>query len=380
MTGPKLWPRTLQSHVRLDPLRNAEVRIYDALVAALTPKWTVFYSRPWLGLTPSGAERDGEADFVIAHPEKGVLMIEVKGGGISYDPQSDRWISQDRYGLRHRIKDPVGQAKSAKHEILKKVQPIKGWPSGYIRFNHGVIFPDVISPPGDLGADRSRNLFCCRAELQSNFASWIEQRLSAGEVSVGTGASGIQALERLLAAPIALRMPLGFIIADDDQVIESLTPIQFQTLNAIADLPRVAAGGGAGTGKTILACEAARRFAEKGHRTLLTCRGFQLSEHLMKRMSGTGVTVRAFDPLCRELAREAGQTSGLSGAMGEDECASLLLRVAEQHPELRFDGIFVDEAQDFVESWWIALDALLKKGDHAATRISSARSGTLCSA
>ena len=66
MSGPKMWPRVLPASVRSDRYRAAEVKVYDLLERSLSSEWTVYYSRPWLGLTPSGAERDGEADFILA--------------------------------------------------------------------------------------------------------------------------------------------------------------------------------------------------------------------------------------------------------------------------------------------------------------------------
>jgi hypothetical protein len=86
----RMWPRSLPREVLENPLRAAEIKVYNRLSEVLDESFTVFYSRPWLGLTLSGAERDGECDFVIAHAEFGILTIEVKGGAIAYDPEYDR--------------------------------------------------------------------------------------------------------------------------------------------------------------------------------------------------------------------------------------------------------------------------------------------------
>lgn len=99
-----MWPSRLPGEVTGSRYREAEVRVWKALRDQLGQGWVVFYSRPWLGLTSSGGERDGECDFVVAHPSHGVLAIEVKGGGISYDPAGDDWWSRDRDGIRHAIK------------------------------------------------------------------------------------------------------------------------------------------------------------------------------------------------------------------------------------------------------------------------------------
>jgi hypothetical protein len=86
MTLSRVYPKEMPSWVRQDPLRSAECKVYSALKTQLDEPYVLFYSRPWLGLTSDGREIDGEADFVIVHPEFGILSIEVKGGEIHYDP------------------------------------------------------------------------------------------------------------------------------------------------------------------------------------------------------------------------------------------------------------------------------------------------------
>jgi hypothetical protein len=159
MTGPKMWPAALPQQIRRDRYRRAEVKVYDELAAALTPDWTVFYSRPWLGITPTGAEIDGEVDFVVAHAQQGFLTLEVKGGGISYDPAQDRWRSRDADGIRHIIKNPFEQARRAKHNLLQKLKESRGWPADrFVRARHAVVFPDSERP-----SDRLEDLHDARS-------------------------------------------------------------------------------------------------------------------------------------------------------------------------------------------------------------------------
>lgn len=75
-----MWPRKLPPDVVRNPLRSAECDTYRHLQTALDDSFTVFYSRPWLGLTATGDEVDGECDFVVAYPKLGLLTIEVKSG------------------------------------------------------------------------------------------------------------------------------------------------------------------------------------------------------------------------------------------------------------------------------------------------------------
>ncbi len=353
-----IWPRRLSDSIRNDPRRAAEVRVYDALTISLGHKWSVFYSRPWLGETATGTEIDGECDFVLAHPDYGVLCIEVKGGGIAYEPESDKWVSRDRHGVRHRIKDPVEQARRSKHALLDKARGEKGWPSSFVRFRHGVVFPDVTSVPQQLGADKPRELFATRPDLKS-IDLWVIQRLTGGN-ETGIGSHGIRVLERLLAHPFQLHSPLSVGGVDDDSAIQELTPQQFHILDAFEELRRVAVGGGAGTGKTVLACEDARRQALAGRRTLLTCGSYHLATHLRATLRDTSVQVDTFMDLARLFAASENVLKD-GRPLTPESAPEILFDCLSLNPDLRFDAVIVDEAQDFPPTTWVVIDALANR-------------------
>ena len=354
-----MWPRPLPRQIREDPLRSSEVRVYDLLAKQLGPDWTVYYSRPYLKMTPSGQELDGEADFVIVHPVRGLLAIEVKGGEITRDPVTEEWRTRDRDNVVHRIKNPFKQATAAQHSLFDKVRELPSWPKGiYLRTRHGIVFPGTSAPPRDLGPDMPREIFCCRDELP-RIGEWVKQRLSDGKGDP-MGEAGMKAFEELLSLPFTLRVPLASHLDDDDNAIASLTPQQFYILDAVSHLPRVAAGGGAGTGKTIVACEDAARLAASGKKTLLLCLGDLLAGHLRTRMQGSGVEVRTFAELCRDYAVSSGLRNALDDQQALDEGPDLLIRAVSRAPSLKLDAIVVDEAQDFRTQWWIALEDILK--------------------
>ena len=76
-----------------DPLRRAELRVFLAF-RDLPEKYWVFYSVHWQDRLDNFRAYEGEADFIIAHPDKGVIVLEVKGGRIRYDADSGNWYSQ----------------------------------------------------------------------------------------------------------------------------------------------------------------------------------------------------------------------------------------------------------------------------------------------
>lgn len=357
MPGPRMWPAILPRQIRENSLRAAEVKVYDLLSAKLGAGWTVFYSRPWLGLTPSGEEKDGECDFVVMHPAHGYMAIEVKGGGISHDPKTDIWLSRDRDGIRHKIKNPIGQAVVSKHELLKKVKQLKSWHGRYVRQRHGVIFTDTESPPHDLGPDGPREIFCCRNDLP-DIAAWIRARLTGGQAA-DLGADGIRTFEELLASPLLLRVPLAHYLDDDEQAIAALTPQQFHILDSVQHIEPVAAGGGAGTGKTIVAMEDAVRLARRGFKTMLLCLSLPLAAYIRERLSKVepSIAVKSLAELCTEFG---GSSASAPTSLAETEKGiDRLLNAVRENVALRFDAIIVDEAQDFRTHWWIAVDELL---------------------
>ena len=362
-----MWPREIPAEIVSNILRSAECRVYNRLRDVLEDSFVVFYSRPWLGLTPFGEEKDGECDFLIAHPNLGILAIEVKGGEVSYDPKLDKWKSRDRWNVRHKIKNPVGQARTSKHHLLKKLKDSGKWKSRRIRARHGVILPDSECPGEDLGPDSPRSIFCCLDEFETDLRQWVMNRygeidgLSQKEKPLGE--DGIRALEAVLAHPFQLHVPLGNILASDDAQIETLTYQQFHTLTFIQDIHRAAISGGAGTGKTVLAMEEAVRRAGSGEKILFLCFNHPLAEYIHHRLeSWKNIRVVTFHELCYQMANKAGIQ--LPGGISEKKLSARkysdilgkALQILHNH---RFNVIIVDEGQDFSPEWLSTLDKAL---------------------
>ena len=373
-----MWPRILPHEITSTVLRSTECRVYERLRETLDDTFVVFYSRPWLGLKPDGEEIDGECDFVVAHPEYGMLTIEVKGGAISYNPKNEQWISRDRWGYNHNIKNPINQAKQSKYQILKKLNDSKEIGYRRIRARHGVIFPDSRNPGEEyLGADIPENLICFMEDFEHHFREWILDRMGADDgydySEKPLGPDGIRALENILAHPIHLHFPLGKIISDDDYEIAVYTQQQYQILNFIKDIPRAQISGGAGTGKTILAIEEAMRLAQMGMRVLLTCYNKPLAQMIRKKTEGIDlIEVANFHELCHKYAETSG--TPVPEDVPEHDLfdtvyPEIFKEIVLKEPKLQFDAIIIDEGQDFRSHWFDALNAALNKEGYSILRI-----------
>ncbi len=343
-----------------------EDRLAQALDGALAAPWAIYRNAAWLTKRPGEEPRDGEADFVVAHPELGIMVIEVKGGGIRR--AGGEWESVDRNGAAHRIKDPFRQVTGEMHSLKRIAEARPDWPAHSVRFCRAVAFPDTtyeqaLTPDGPpeivIDADDLDRL---QPRLQEIFNWWsahAEPEYRGG----APGAIGLEALHSLLARDFEIASPLQLHLAEDEREIIRLSAQQFAILDALRAQRRALILGVAGSGKTLLAAEQTRRMAEAGYRVLLTCFNRPLAEFLRASI-GTlpGVDVFTFHGLAEELATRAGLPISRrrdQPAYWDEELPQALSDAAAAMPEHRYDAIVVDEAQDIDSVWWLPLLDLL---------------------
>lgn len=368
----RMLPERIPDWVIADPKRAAERKVYEALREQLPEQFTVFYLAAWRGHDEDGRIIEGEADFVVAHPQWGFICLEVKGGEVSRDGQTAEWSSRDEAGRVWTIKDPVEQARASKHQLLRKVKNFRGWSGAWLNAKHGVILPRSGMAAHDLGADMPLSIFAF-AEDMGSLSERVTAMLLEDVGSAATydhlGLEGISVLERLLAPSFDLRLPLSTVVGRNESEVVRLTREQFQVLDGLAANRRVAISGGAGTGKTVLATEKALRLAEEGRETLLLCFNTLLANTLQQTMAGNArVHVHTFHQLCGLFARRAGiRVPPLNPDDPESFYSSILpeklVEALDLDRDLRFEAVVVDEGQDFREAWWIPVQLTLADPD-----------------
>lgn len=366
----KMWPERLPAEVRNHPFRSSEVKVYDRLRQELDDRFTVYYSRPWLGLSATGEEVDGECDFLVAHPALGILAIEVKGGGISYEPALDTWSSRNRHGTVSRIKSPIHQARTAKHTFVRKLKERRGLENRYIRARHGIIFPDCENVSGaPLGPDMPAQLFCCAQRFEHDLSGWIRSRMEAPEPGEAAhqaeqfGPTGMAELERLLATPFSLRIPLANRLRESLQEAEVLTLQQSFILRGMADIERVAISGPAGSGKTVLSMQEALRLVDEGLNVVWLCYNNPLAEKMRSLAPASPrLRVLSFHQFCTRAMLRANITADESDKQRyfEELLPDAAIAAIDLFPDLGADAVVVDEGQDFLPLWWTVIDAMLE--------------------
>jgi hypothetical protein len=346
---------------------SAERRLYEGFLEQLDDVYVVYHSVDWVIGGRDGRPEEGEADFVVAHPELGLLVLEAKGGTIVYEPGSRSWVQRGRGGAHHLDEDPFHQAKDEMHSLVRILEAQPGWERWKPSYGFGVAFPDGYytqaahpGAPPEVALDRD--------DLPRLAERVVEVMRYWSRPGRRFGAEGMEALGLALGFRVEIRVPLRLRFDEEDKKIVELTDDQAWVLAFVANRTRAAVTGPAGSGKTLLAVQIAKRFAERGQRTLLTCFNRRLGEHLLELAGGVrDLDVLPFHQLCVRLAREAGleipeADPGPGSRFFEHGLPELLAESASRLGP-RYDAVVVDEGQDFREWWWPALLSLHRDPD-----------------
>jgi len=371
------------SEAQLNDLPSqAEAKVYRALRDKLPQDYVVFFQVGWILRREEEQAKDGETDFLVCHPDHGYLCIEVKGGGVGFDAASGEWFSVDRHQQKHAINNPIGQALRAKYSIRSKLNEHPRWRDlslGNALRGHAVFFPDVgdanvLSRPDMPAAliGSAKNMHAPKAWIDAAFAYWGND---TGHFTP-LGRKGVEVIREVFARSFVVAPLVSSRLAEQEARRLVLTKDQTRVLDFLRSHRRVAVSGGAGTGKTVLALEKARRLATEGFKTLLTCYNRQLADHLASLCAGTAnLDVMSFHQLCHRQVEKANHASGRDLVAeakvtypGKDlyevQLPNALAYSLEVLPD-RYDAIVCDEGQDFREEFWVPIELLLADYDRS---------------
>ena len=342
----------------------SERRVYRRFREELPEDWSVIHSQRFL-LPRRGRAREGEVDFLVLNPQRGAIGLEVKGGRIGRDTKG--WFSLDRKNDLHRIKDPGRQAQTGIHALARywEDSPRFGHKGFECHYCWGVVFPDM-ECQGDMGPGLRREIIVDRADLGRRRCGVDRVFRFFGRRGKAPGPNGVKALVAALRERRPPASDLAVQFSDENERLQRLTEEQKRVLESLAAHNRVAIEGAAGTGKTVLAMEKARRLALIGKRVLLLCFNVPLAQELQRRADG--FEVETFHGLCWRLTKMAGVSNDVPAGSAarqrffQDDLPLQLLEALEQLPGERYDAIVVDEGQDFFPGWWDCLDDALRKG------------------
>jgi hypothetical protein len=354
---------TIAVHITESPrLANAaERRVWHALIEQLEADDLLVP-----GQRVTDHLKDHEVDFVVAVEGAGIVCLEVKGGEVWHDGAG--WW-QKRGGKDREI-EPVRQAREACYALRDFIEKDPRWTQGRLRWDHVVVLPNTELPADFDLPECPRWKVIDRTDLPK-LVDRLREILVRQELERPLLAP--QGVDQLRAALSGRGLPQRDVVARalaNEDAADALTEHQAVILDATRLLTRVEVRGGAGSGKTFLAMEQARRLAQKGQRVALVCYSHGLASYL-ERIAATWPRRQqpAYVGEFHDLGKQWGAAAAPDEALRSEETikfwerdlpAQMAVLAAQLAPGHRFDSIVVDEAQDFADPWWDPLLAALE--------------------
>ena len=349
---------------------SAEKRLFSVLKNMPdTDDWTVLHS---VGIAKHVKQTQGEADFVVVIPSVGTFVLEVKGGGISQE--NGTWFSVDRNDIKHIIKNPYEEANTAMHSLKKyliaesEIEDI-----GKTVFGFGVVFPSItvhgqlVFP--DVADEQIAD--CDDCGNAENFKQYLLRlahfwkKRNSSQITLD--ATHAKEIVNLLRPDFVGRMTLASQIRTVEQQLITLTDNQQSCFDTITENERCVIKGSAGTGKTVIALEHARRLCDEGHRIALFCYNRQLASYLNENKGYPDIVCGSFTEYMESIALQGGKdvpdVSEKDTAYYRETLPQLFTEAFIDLEISPFDVLILDEAQDLMtETYLDVFDIILEGG------------------
>ncbi|MDB4234133.1 NERD domain-containing protein [Alphaproteobacteria bacterium] len=323
----------------------------------------------------------GELDFLIIMPNKGILGIEVKSHyTVNWDPTKNKsWKlgseKETNIGPFRQVEDSL---RSFRNDYFDKNPVLKN-----IMCWHLVIFTELNFP---VKYEFPEWEFMNRKDFDldnESFLKKIERTLDTVKSNnlnlnktdnIDKNQIGI--LKKIRSEIEICKSPLDRAKERKDNLHKIFDSDQHNFLDTILSNRKMVIQGGAGTGKTLLAIEVARRNCMERKKTLFLCFNTNLGSYLRKQLEPLSDYIE-FQTIWKYLSNIIDTYKNIEGAKPElikkisnlntskfeelCECASEVFLSVAQKPE--YDCIIIDEAQLVLNQNFIdCLDLLLRDG------------------
>lgn len=361
----KMLPREINPNVK----SNAERKVFQLCENDLGAEWTVLHS---VGLAAHSTKPWAEIDFVLIGPP-GIFCLEVKGGEVQR--KDGRWHFTNAQGettIKHEGPfEQVGSASAALFKYLTAQDSV----FYDVAVGYGVIMPDCKF--NYTGPDIEPKVLFDERDLVKPLTAylrriadyWHERLESQGKKLVTVNEFLNKKTADYIRKDFDLRPSIKTRIGMAKADLLELTQEQYKRLDDMADNERVVIKGGAGTGKTLLAVEEARRQALNGKKVFLCCFNKNLGTELKKATEDLSkITAGHLHGFMINKIKQADLKSQLPDAHQDDlfsifypqYCEEALMNLNEVQ---NYDVLVIDEGQDLLAEPYLELfEALLKNG------------------
>lgn len=347
---------------------NAEKKMYDVLQELDMEDAYVLHS---LGLPRHQSKIYGEIDFVVVC-KRGVACLEIKGGRV--ECRDGKWFFTDRYGTeRQKPEGPFAQVtgnmfslitelknKFPNNPHMKNVLVACGVVFPYIEFrstSQEIIQEIIYDNRTESIIDYINNVFDYWEERQHREPS----KLSPNDV---------KEIVNYLRGNFVFVPTLNDRLNNIEKRLVRLTTEQVQIMNALDVNQHLLIDGNAGTGKTLLATEFAKRKAQQGQKVLFLTFNKNLANnvnrHLLEQSNIKVINIHAL--FGEYVTVDTVKMSQNPQKYFSDELPEQFFEWVnnlepEQLDKLKFDVIVMDEGQDIIKPAYLySLDILLKDG------------------
>jgi len=330
--------------------------------------------------------RHQHPDFVVMHPRRGILILEVKDFRLATLIQANKqtWDIHGELGPKT-IPNPLEQARQYAHQVVNALErdprlvQHEGRHKGGLAFpwSYGVVLPNITRAQFDeaeLGhALESHRVICKDEMLETVDPEELQSRLWDMFPFMMSGVMSLPQMDRvrwIMFPEVRVAAPGTASLFDDSDEAAELPSImrvmdlqQEQLARSLGEGHRVIHGV-AGSGKTMLLGYRAEHLAKAqtaaSKPILILCYNEPLARQLARVMAAKGIAERVhavhFHKWCRDQLVAYGQSLPANNQSVTDKMADMVQRVItgvdrSQIPSGQYQAVLIDEGHDFAPEW-----------------------------